>query len=75
MSREYPIVREVRLRTENCSLWWEGFMKQVGLRPGIKDKGGTLWMADSNGPLFHSIKCASRMSTEWAKNEAINSWP
>ena len=39
MSREYPVVREVRLRTENCSLWWEGFMKQVGLRPGIKDKG------------------------------------
>ena len=39
-----PVVKSVEsvLRLEG-SLWWERFVKEVGHRPGVKDRGSYGW--------------------------------
>jgi len=44
LRRNGPVVKSVEsvLRLKG-SLWWERFGKQVGLEPGVKEKGSYGW--------------------------------
>jgi len=41
LRRNGPVVKSV-LRLEG-SLWWERFMKEVGLEAGVKERGSYGW--------------------------------
>ena len=44
LRRNGPVVKIVKsvLRLEG-SLWWERFVKEVGLEPGVKERGSYRW--------------------------------
>jgi len=44
LRRNSPVVKSVEsvLRLEG-SLWWGRFVKEVGLEPGVKDRGSYGW--------------------------------
>jgi len=44
LRRNSPVVKSVEsvLRLEG-SLWWERFVKEVGLEPKVKDRGSYEW--------------------------------
>jgi len=44
LRRNGPVVKSVEsvLRLEG-SLWWERFVKEVGLEPGVKERGRYGW--------------------------------
>jgi len=44
LRRNYPVIKSVEsvLRLEK-SLWWERFVKEVGLQPGVKERGSYGW--------------------------------
>jgi len=44
LRRNGPVVKSVEsvLRLEG-SLWWERFVKEVGLEPGVKERGSYGW--------------------------------
>ena len=45
LRRNSPVIKSVELvlRPEG-SLWWERFVKKVGLEPGVKELERELWM-------------------------------
>ena len=44
LRRNGPVVKSVEsvLRPEG-SLWWERYVKEVGLEPGVKERGSYGW--------------------------------
>jgi len=44
LRRNGPVAKSVELvlRLEG-SLWWERFVKDVGLEPGVKERGSYVW--------------------------------
>jgi len=44
LRRSGPVVKSVELvlRSEG-SLWWERFVKEIGLEPGVKERGSDGW--------------------------------
>ena len=44
LTRNCPVVKSVEsvLKLEG-SLWWERFVKEVGLEPGVKERGSYGW--------------------------------
>jgi len=44
LRRNGPVVESVEsvLRLEG-SLWWERFVKEIGLEPGVKERGSYRW--------------------------------
>ena len=44
LRRNGPVIKPwSQLRGQEGSLWWERFVKEVGLEPGVKERGSYGW--------------------------------